>query len=316
MGLFDKIKGPVFYKDDSEAVHQLEVLKELQQRASGETATSIENEIRFVEAGIYGEKQVRFELENSHIPMFVLHDLYFEHEGLTSQVDYLIITRKHQFVIECKNLYGDIEINSNGDFIRKFSYGRNTKKEGIYSPITQNRRHLELVKQIRGAQMNPLLRIAFDKYFYDNYRSVVVLANPKTVLNARYAKKEVRNQVIRADQLAEYIRKIDAEPNSVSTSEKGIESLANFFLSIHKENKVDYTEKFRNMIDETKSDVFEENLSNEVQIEPKNEDNTDEVLCPKCGALMVRRKAGKGRNAGNEFFGCSNFPKCRGILSV
>ncbi|NLB42197.1 MAG: hypothetical protein GX815_08035, partial [Clostridiales bacterium] len=147
------------------------------------------------------------------------------------------------------------EINSNGDFIRKFSYGRNTKKEGIYSPITQNRRHLELAKYIRGAQTNPLLRIAFDKYFYDTYRSVVVLANPKTVLNARYAKKEVRNQVIRSDQLAEYIRKIDAEPNSVSTSEKGMEGLANFFLSIHKENKVDYTEKFRNMIDETKSCV-------------------------------------------------------------
>ncbi|NLB42196.1 MAG: hypothetical protein GX815_08030 [Clostridiales bacterium] len=57
-------------------------------------------------------------------------------------------------------------------------------------------------------------------------------------------------------------------------------------------------------------------MSNEVQIGPKNEDITDEVLCPKCGALMVRRKVGKERNAGNEFFGCSNFPKCRGILSV
>jgi hypothetical protein len=129
MGLFDKIKGPVFYKDDSEAERQLMVLNELQQMASGENASAIENEIRIVGAGIAGEKQVRFELENSHIPMFVLHDLYFEHEGLTSQIDYLIITRKHQFVIECKNLYGNIEINSNGDFIRTFSYGRSTKRK-------------------------------------------------------------------------------------------------------------------------------------------------------------------------------------------
>jgi len=82
--------------------------------------------------------------------MFLLHDLYLEFEGLTAQIDYLIITRKHQFVIECKNLYGNIEINSAGGFTRMVSYGRRTKKKGIYSPITQNRRHLELIKQIRA----------------------------------------------------------------------------------------------------------------------------------------------------------------------
>ncbi|MHB9143506.1 MAG: nuclease-related domain-containing protein, partial [Paludibacter sp.] len=93
----------------------------LKQSASGEITDAIELEIRLVEAGIAGEKQVRFELENSHIPMYILHDLYIEYEGLTAQIDYLIITRKHQFVIECKNLYGNIEINNAGDFIRTFS---------------------------------------------------------------------------------------------------------------------------------------------------------------------------------------------------
>ena len=48
-------------------------------------------------------------------------------------------------MIECKNLVGDIEVNSNGDFIRKLTYGRRVIKNGIYSPITQNRRHLERV---------------------------------------------------------------------------------------------------------------------------------------------------------------------------
>ncbi len=251
VGLFDKIKGPIFYKDDSEAEWQLEVLKELKQTASGEITDTIEKEIRLVEAGIAGEKQVRFELENSHIPMYVLHDLFYEYEGLTAQIDYLIITRKYQFVIECKNLYGNIEINSNGDFIRTFSYGRHSKKEGIYSPVTQNRRHLELIKQIRGAEKNALLQIVFEKNFYNNYRSVVVLANPKTMLNAKFAKKEVRNQVIRADQLAEYIRKVDAEPDAMSFNEKHMENLAQFFVSIHKQPKADYTEKFRILVNKT-----------------------------------------------------------------
>lgn len=118
MGLFDKIKEPVFLKDDSEAERQLAVLQDLRKTASGELADQLDDEIRQVDAGIFGERTVRYELANSHIPMFVLHDLYLEYEGLTAQIDYLIITRKHQFVIECKNLYGNIEINSAGDFTR------------------------------------------------------------------------------------------------------------------------------------------------------------------------------------------------------
>lgn len=115
----------------------------------------------------------------------------------------MIVTRKQTFVPECKNLYGNIEINNTGDFIRTITYGHRSKKEGIYSPITQNCRHLELIKQIRSTEKgNFLTKALFEKYFDENYRSIVVLANPKTVLYDRYTKKEIRQQVIRADQLA------------------------------------------------------------------------------------------------------------------
>ena len=216
MGLFDKIKEPVFLKDDSSAEAQLLALQELAKTASGPLVEQLEQEIKYVEAGIFGENAIKYELQNSHIPMFVLHDLYLECGELTAQIDFLIVTRKHQYVVECKNLYGDIEINSAGDFVRTFSFGRFKKKEGIYSPITQNKRHLELIKQIRGAEKSSMLTKAlFEKSFYNNYRSIVILANPKTVLNAKYAKKEVKDQVIRADQLSAYIRKTDAEPGAV-----------------------------------------------------------------------------------------------------
>lgn len=36
--------------------------------------------------------------------------------------------------------------------------------------------------------------------------------------------------------------------------------------------------------------------------------------CPKCDRPMVKRTARKGPNAGNEFWGCSEFPRCRAIL--
>lgn len=40
---------------------------------------------------------------------------------------------------------------------------------------------------------------------------------------------------------------------------------------------------------------------------------TDCPVCPKCGSSMVKRTAKSGSNAGNSFWGCSNFPGCRGI---
>ncbi|SFF83772.1 restriction endonuclease [Neptunomonas qingdaonensis] len=39
-------------------------------------------------------------------------------------------------------------------------------------------------------------------------------------------------------------------------------------------------------------------------------------VCPACASSMVKRKARKGANAGNEFWGCSQFPKCRGITQI
>ena len=58
MGLFDKIKGPVFLKENSEAERQLAVLQELRQQATAELADQLDEEIRRVDAGIFGEKAV------------------------------------------------------------------------------------------------------------------------------------------------------------------------------------------------------------------------------------------------------------------
>ena len=43
---------------------------------------------------------------------------------------------------------------------------------------------------------------------------------------------------------------------------------------------------------------------------------TDEPQCPKCSASMVLRTARRGPNAGGNFWGCSKYPKCKGIVSL
>lgn len=47
--------------------------------------------------------------------------------------------------------------------------------------------------------------------------------------------------------------------------------------------------------------------------ETPQELDAEALICPRCGGRLVLRVAKKGANAGNSFYGCSNFPKCRYI---
>lgn len=39
-------------------------------------------------------------------------------------------------------------------------------------------------------------------------------------------------------------------------------------------------------------------------------------VCPKCGSEMILRTAKSGANAGSQFWGCSTYPKCRGMVAI
>lgn len=245
MGLFNRMKEPIFLKESSNAEEQLEKLKALEPFLNSEGQTIIRQDIKLLEYGIAGEKNIAFELKNSHMPMYILHDIYLEDGNLSAQIDYLVFTKKHCFVIECKNLNGNIEINNTGDFIRTIEYGGKKKKEGIYSPLTQNQRHLELLKKIKvDNKSNIITKFMVDKFFDNYHKSVVVLANPKTVLHAKYAKKEVRDKVIRADQLIQYIKDEYEKSKEAPDSDERLQEWAETFLKLHKDVIKDYTEKY------------------------------------------------------------------------
>ena len=39
-------------------------------------------------------------------------------------------------------------------------------------------------------------------------------------------------------------------------------------------------------------------------------------LCPKCSAPMVLRTARRGDTLGQQFYGCPNYPRCRGVIPI
>lgn len=253
MGLFTKKIGPVFLKEASDTTEFIDKLQKLQHEAEGNTKKAIEKQISIAKYGEIGEKNVAYELKSSGMDMYILHDICLEAENISAQIDYLVVTRKRTYVIECKNLIGNIEIDRDGNFIRTYELFGKRIKEGIYSPITQNQRHMQVLKEIRkGSKGNFLSKMLFESGFEDNFKSLVVLANPKTYLNARYAKKEVKEQVIRADQLIAYIKEMDEQVKNVYLSESEMRELAGFFLERNKPERSDYARKYEEMLAEVK----------------------------------------------------------------
>ncbi len=308
MGLFSKPEI-VILKESNDAKEYLQKLQDLLPKASGDIKDKIEKEIAVVNAGILGEDNILFELKNSGLDLVVLHDLYLKTaSGLTAQIDYLVIAPKYIYVVECKNLFGNIEINNTGDFIRTFQYGKRTYKEGIYSPITQNERHLKVLNECRTENDNFLMRAFKNATFSDFFKGIVVLANPKTVINDRYAKKEIKEKVIRADQLINYIKDTEKQSKEMSSSVKTMREIGEKYLNMNHEERPDYFEKYEELVNE---------LDYEQQVESlTSADSSKELICPRCGSKLVLRTAQKGDNAGNQFYGCSAFPKCRYVKNV
>jgi len=48
----------------------------------------------------------------------------------------------------------------------------------------------------------------------------------------------------------------------------------------------------------------------------RKSDRSDPPNCPKCGRAMVMRRARRGKFSGRKFWGCPDFPACRGIMEA
>lgn len=245
MGFFNTLDKPILYRESDALSKQIADLQKLLEEAPESSKKAIRQDLRLLQYGEMGEKTVRYELMNSFMPMLILEGLELEYEGLQAQIDFVVITRKITFVIECKNLYGDLELSPEGNFVRTVEFDGWRRKEGIYSPITQNQRHLDILKAIRKESMgNKFYKWMVNRYFEDYFKSVVVLANPKTVLSGGKAPRELRDQLIRSDQLIRHMKKVNDAYKEEISSDKQMYSLAEFLLSQHKPRERDHAARY------------------------------------------------------------------------
>lgn len=250
---FKTIIKPTAIKEFGAENDNIKVLDELLSKLkSDEKKELVNKEIRAMKRGLQGEKTVDFELKNCNSPFLYLHDVRIEYDERSSQIDYLVITKKYICVIETKQLLGDVNINSDGEFIRVYKNKNGYEnKEGMLSPIEQNRKHVNLIKRI--------LKEVFE---CDNIpvKSLVIMANPKAIIRKKYAPEEIQNQIIRAENLGNYIENLDNELKKTVFKEEVAFKIAEYFKEKHTPINIDYKAKFG---------IVEQDFSEEISIVPK-----------------------------------------------
>ncbi len=280
MGLFNKIKGCKIIKE-SNLQEEIKYLESLIPNTL-EEKEKLEKEIKLKKFGLNGENKVLFELKNSNMPMLVLHDVYYEFEDKTAQIDFLVVTRDKIYIIECKNMLGDILITQDGSFIRNV----NNETKQIYSPLTQCERHQHVLFSLLSSRLNNKIhKFIFEKLGDTAYKTLVVITNPNSKVSKENAPSIIKNRVVAADQLNRYIYEHHNKKNQ--SSEKEMISLANYLLELQSVNPKKYLNKFNK-----------------------------KMICPRCGSDMILREAKKGNNKGNKFYGCKRYPLCRTIVNI
>lgn len=290
-------KEAIFMKDFEKENAQLEDLKRLLKEVQEDKKVYIENDIRSLKYGTDGEKNVYFELKNSFLPIICLHDIRIRYKDYVAQMDFVVISSSCIYVIECKKLAGDIEITKEGDFIRHIKDGRGKylRKEGLYSPIAQNERHINILKEF----LSEKLEMEFVKRA-SLMQDIVVVANPKTVISDRYAPKGIRQQIIRHDQLINFIKKdIEKKKDTWWIPERRAVRIAETLIEANEPLIIDYNKKYglEDVVEENKVQAVEQGIMQQTEATTSVEEvdqQGEEILIEKLKKYRLEKSREEG----------------------
>lgn len=194
----------------------------------------------------------------------------------TTQIDHIIVSKYGIFVVETKNMKGWIFGSANQKQWTQKIY-RHTSK--FQNPLHQNYKHVKTLEAL--------------------------------LLNENDIKSEAIFSVIIFIGDSTFKTKM---PDNVRFARGGIEYIKS------KHDIVFTQEQTTNIIAQIESGRLARSIKTNRQhvkhVKEIIKEKSDTKSCTKCNAEMVLRKATKGKNAGNDFWGCSTFPKCRNVVEV
>lgn len=262
LDIFDKFRDAIILKEDCELERKVKYLEELKNKNPNNK--NITQQLYMAQKGLEGENEIIYQLKKSNIGMFILHDVNLVYEDLKAQIDFIVITPWCCYFIECKNLIGNISVNEKGDFIREYSFKGHKVKKGMESPYRQVQAQRDVYKKIWLKLQGKLKGFLFERNFESFHRVLVVAANGENILNTKYAPKEMKNNIIKADAL---IRKLeydrDHSDRDLWDNKKSMEQWANHFIKLNVEKEENFENVFKDCEDKVESsntDILKERL--------------------------------------------------------
>lgn len=258
------------------------------------------------------EKDVYHRLNNITLPLA---------NGGSTQIDHVIVSMYGIFVIETKNYKGWIFGNEKQRQWTQVIMGRKYK---FQNPLRQNYLHIKTLADLLELDLNYFhSMIAFigecELKTRDELSEHVLTSGM-----ASYVKKK-QHELLSEDEVKAIVEQI--ESNRFSKSWKTNRQHKAYLKDKHSpSNKQPNNEQLSNKplnndkVFITPFEVVESELKlNEAPtIKPINQPTilAQAPNCPKCNSEMVKRVAKKGARQGQTFFGCSRFPKCRGVVNI
>ncbi|WP_251037312.1 NERD domain-containing protein [Paenibacillus albidus] len=230
---------------------------------------SIEKDIMLLKYGIDGENNVYFELKNSFLPILCLHDVRVEYGDYVAQLDFVVISNKFTCILETKKLSGNISIDQDGNFVRTIRNKNGREyKEGIYSPVTQNTRHVDILKHVLSKELKinkPIL-------------SLVVMANPKTIIKKIKCPAEIEKTLIKYDQLKATLEKYQNDKaNQYDLAEKDMYSIAELLTKLNKPVDMNFQAKYQFVAESPQIEGVDKVVKEVAQIEVKDQVDAETV---------------------------------------
>jgi predicted RNA-binding Zn-ribbon protein involved in translation (DUF1610 family) len=253
----------------------------------------------------------------------VLRNVYVPKEnGETSEIDVIYITQKGIFVFESKNYSGWIFGDEKSQYWMAML--PNKIKNQFYNPIKQNRTHLKWLGRYLGDDI-PLF-------------SLIVFSERCELKKITVESPDVK--VIKRDRIYATVRSIWESTEDRLTEEQVNELFVRLknLTNVDQATKEAHIASINNRYKKEKTETVSEKISEqaaglasveavkavsrtvveipEKEIEEVQEKSPNQLICPRCGSELILRTARKGENAGNQFYGCSSFPKCRYTQTV
>ena len=204
-------------------------VRKLMEKQKTETSplknNAINYQILLYKIGEIGENKVLDELKYSFYPMHIFKDISINIGEFQCQIDFVILTKKAMYLIECKNTKSNVKIDGTGSFYLV----NEGKKNRTFSVLNQIERQKMILEQLDlGVEIKEMYPI-------------VVYANEETGIEIE-DKDALRGiDVINLDRLNSLIREKEKDLKEIYTVEE-IEKIKNSLINPDIKNN-DYLEE-------------------------------------------------------------------------